>query len=205
MVMINPQNYIRESAKGYQSLRVNDIQYTNNRIIYFTGEVNAVTSQELISKLLYLDSLSNEPVTLVLNSPGGDVFSGYSVIDVIDSMKSPVNTVCAGLCASMASFIFVSGAHRTILKSSRLLVHDAAAQSIDGRLTASALSQEVGLLKKLHDDNKKLLLKRTSITPKEAEKMLSGDTWILAEEALNKGFADDILADASVIGIRENT
>ena len=143
----------------------------------------------------------DKPITLIINSGGGDCFSGYAIIDVMNGLRSPVHTVCAGLCASMAAFIFICGRKRSILTHSRIMVHDAALSRMDGRITAAAMSDEIVLLKQMHDENKRLLVKCTALTAKEAEKMLSGDTWILADEAAAKSLADEILTDAGKIGI----
>lgn len=195
------QNYIKQSSRGAQPLAVKDIQFTENRIISFTGKVEPDSAQELISKLLFLDRLSEKPITLMINSGGGDCFSGYAVIDVMNGLRSPVHTVCAGLCASMAAFIFICGKKRSILRHSRIMVHDAALTRMDGRITAAAMSDEIVLLKQMHDENKRLLVECTSLTAKEAERMLAGDTWILADEATAKGLADEILTDAGKLGI----
>ena len=55
-----------------------------NRIVFINGEINDESSSEIVAKLLYLDSQSNEDITLFINSPGGSVTSGLMIYDTIN-------------------------------------------------------------------------------------------------------------------------
>ena len=192
--MNNNQNYLRTSSKGYEALRPEDLLYTENRVIFFNGEVTPESCQELISKLIVLDQHSHDRITLLISSPGGDVFSGYAMIDAVNAIESPVDTVCVGVAASAAALLFICGEKRYILENSRVLIHDAAlAGGIDRRATAAALTDEIKNLKELHDMNRELIRAHSRMTVKEIEKALSGDTWFSVRQALDKGLADEVL------------
>jgi len=66
--------------------------------------------QDVVSRLLYLETLKpGEKITLYINSPGGIITSGYSILDTMSLISSPVSTVCMGLAASMGSILLSAG------------------------------------------------------------------------------------------------
>ena len=80
-----------------------------DRIILLTGEINDYTSNLIVSELLYLDSISNEDISIYINSPGGSVTSGMAIYDTMNFIKSDVNTIAIGMAASMAAFLLSAG------------------------------------------------------------------------------------------------
>ena len=97
----------------------------NDRVIFLTGEINDYISNLVISELLYLDSLSNDEISLYINSPGGSVTSGLAIYDTINFIKSDVRTICIGMAASMAAIILASGkkGKRNALSNSEVMIH----------------------------------------------------------------------------------
>ena len=80
-----------------------------NRIILLSGEIDDDVSNVIIAQLLYLDSISQEDISLYINSPGGSITSGMAIYDTMNFIKSDVSTTCVGMCASMAAFLLSSG------------------------------------------------------------------------------------------------
>ncbi len=80
-----------------------------NRIILLSGEINDACSSSIIAQLLYLDSISNEDISLYINSPGGSVSAGMAIYDTMNFIKSDVATICVGMAASMGAFLLSSG------------------------------------------------------------------------------------------------
>ena len=75
------------------------------RKIYLWGQVNDDTAQEIVERLLYLDSIdSRKDIFLYINSPGGVITSGMAIYDTMQMIRSDVATVCMGLAASMGRF-----------------------------------------------------------------------------------------------------
>ena len=74
-----------------------------DRIVFLTGEINMASANIVISELLYLDSLSHEEICLYINSPGGEVSSGFAIFDTMHFIKSNVKTIVVGMAASMAA------------------------------------------------------------------------------------------------------
>ena len=97
----------------------------NDRIIFLSGEINESSANIIVSELLYLDSISHEDIYLYINSPGGEVTSGFAIYDTMNYIKSDVCTICIGMAASMAAFILSSGqiGKRNILKNAEVMIH----------------------------------------------------------------------------------
>ena len=80
-----------------------------SRILFIGSEINPEMANAIVSALLYLDSVSHEPIRLYINSGGGAVCAGYAIIDTMRMIESPVETVCVGMAASMAAVILACG------------------------------------------------------------------------------------------------
>ena len=84
-------NIIKKSHRGYYLISIGDELFNSKRVIFFNEEVNADTAQHLISQLLTLEMQQpGEPILMYLNSPGGSCTDGLAIIDVMESLTSPV-------------------------------------------------------------------------------------------------------------------
>ena len=102
-------NVIKETFRGCQTVSLSDEMFIS-RVISFTEEVTPKSMETLILQLLHLEQSSpGEKITLLINSPGGDVTSGLAAVDVMNSLTSPIRTVCTGISASMAVLLFLQG------------------------------------------------------------------------------------------------
>ena len=88
-------------------------EFIANRNLLLYGEINEQTANDM---LMLLTKMSAEdpsaPINLYINSPGGDVQAGLTIVDVMNSLKCPVNTICYSLAASMAAVILAAGDRR---------------------------------------------------------------------------------------------
>ena len=98
-----------------------------HRLVLLFGKVNNAMASEVISNLLYLDSVSSEPIILLINSTGGVVTDGMAIYDAMQSISSPVQTVCIGKAYSMGSTILAGGekGYRTATPHARVMIHEA--------------------------------------------------------------------------------
>ncbi len=98
-----------ESAQGTREVSLST-RHLMKRRIFLTGEINADLADEFVSQMLFLEEESeDEPVTIYIDSPGGEVNAGLLIYDTIQSMKMPVNLICTGTAASMAAIILSGG------------------------------------------------------------------------------------------------
>ena len=95
------------------------------RIILLSGEINDNTSNMIVAELLYLDSLSNDDISIYINSPGGSITSGMAIYDTMNFIKSDVSTICMGMAASMGAFLLSCGkkGKRYALPNSEVMIH----------------------------------------------------------------------------------
>ena len=113
--------------KGSDGERAFDIysRLLKDRIIMLSGEIDDSLANVIISELLYLDSLNNDPISIYINSPGGSITSGMAIFDTMNFIRSNVSTVCVGMAASMAAFLLSSGEKgmRYALPNSEIMIH----------------------------------------------------------------------------------
>lgn len=161
-----------------------------DRIIYLGSPISDHVSNTINAQLLYLDSISNDPIYIYINSPGGDVYSGLSIYDTIQYINSPVYTVVTGLAASMAFIISICGEKRYALPNSKLMMH----QVISGIDMSFATdieihNKEVQSIKK---DMIDIIKKHTNMSIKKIKKDIEHDCWMKPSEALICGVIDEI-------------
>ena len=183
---------LKETANGIVAVNLIDDMF-EQRQINLVSQIDADVVNSTINQMRYLARINPDAaITLYINSPGGSVSDGLALYDVMKSLPCPVNTVCMGMAASMASLLFVAGAHREMLPHSRLMVHD---PLISGGLGGSALS-----IKAVSDDLMRtreiaatILSENTGLSMEEVYQLTSKDTYLEAEEAIEHGFADAIV------------
>ena len=161
-----------------------------DRIVFLTGEINAASANIVISELLYLDSLSHDEISLYINSPGGEVSSGFAIFDTMHFIKSDVRTIVVGMAASMAAFLLASGDKRSALKNAEVMIHQPLG-GIQGQATDIKIVADHILKMK-----KKLITILAERTKKDAsiiEVDMERDFYMSSEEALEYGIIDEIL------------
>ena len=163
-----------------------------DRIIFLGSEVNSTISNIIVAQLLFLESIDkNSPISLYINSPGGEIYSGLSIYDTMQFINPDIITVCTGLGASMAAILLAGGAKgkRFALKHSRIMIHQplggAKGQASDMEIN---LKQILDLKKELYE----ILSYHTGKSFKEIEKDSDRDYWMTSEEAKKYGIIDDI-------------
>jgi ATP-dependent Clp protease protease subunit len=102
-----------------------------DRIIYLGSGITSETANIVIMQMLWLNADNpDKPIDLYVNSPGGSVYEGLAITDVIDSISAPVNTVGVGICASMGAYLLSSGTGtRKAMKSCRVMIHSVSSGS----------------------------------------------------------------------------
>ena len=89
-------------------------------------EINSVSANLVVAQLLHLESQDAEKdISLYINSPGGEVYSGLAILDTMNFIKPQVSTICVGMAASMAAVLLSAGAKgkRMALPNSDIMIH----------------------------------------------------------------------------------
>ena len=82
----------------------------SDRILFLNTDLESGVCNILKAQILYLDSISNDDISIYIDSPGGSVYSGLGLLDVMEYVSSDIETINTGLAASMAAIILCSGA-----------------------------------------------------------------------------------------------
>ena len=157
----------------------------------------ASSPRSVIDQIIYLDSLNHEPIKLMIDSPGGLISAYLNLYDIIRASLSPIYTVAAGVVASAATPILVSGEpnHRYILPNSRVMIH--MSQSRFGG-DPDQVDNQVKEFKKVKNVYIEILSRHTGKTPEQIEQDINRlELWMNANETVAYGLADHVLTSFS--------
>ena len=187
---------IKETVNGINVVSADD-ELLSKRKIFLTTLVDAETSNELLKKLMYLNEVdSKAPITLYINSPGGDVYSGLAVYDFIQIMKAPLKTVCIGCAGSMGAILFLAGDEREMLPHTQLMIHDPSYARLDvGGKKPHEIQHEVDSLNKTRENLAKIIADRTGMSLDEVYKITANDTFYDVKEAIEFGLATAVCTE----------
>lgn len=166
----------------------------DDRIIFLSDEIESEICNLIKAQLLYLDQESHDKISIYIDSPGGSVYSGLGLLDVMDFIKSPISTVNTGLAASMAAVILCSGSkgERKALKRSRTMIHQPLTyggwmqQASDVEIEAKEMNT---LKKELYE----IISDRTGQSYDKVYKDGDRDYWMSAVDAKKYGMIDEIV------------
>ncbi len=163
-----------------------------DRIIYMGNEFTPETCNLIITQLLYLNSINADPIDIYINSPGGSVFDGLSIIDTINLVKSPVNTICTGVAASMGAVLLSCGqkGNRAVLPHSRVMIHQVSGGMFG---TCSDMKIEYEQTERCKKDIYQILSQTIGKPYEEIEKLCDRNNWFIGQEAVDLGIADKVL------------
>lgn len=137
-----------------------------------------------------LRSIGNRPVTVRLNSPGGNVFDGLAIFNLLREHTAGVMTQVLGLAASAASVIAMAGDEIQMARASELMIHRAQGGALGN---ADTLRQMTVVLDQVDGVLAKLYAERTGLSSAEVTRLMAEETFMTAEEAVELGFADGLL------------
>lgn len=166
--------------------------FLEKRYIFLNSSVTDKSSFEIVEKLLYLNSLNTkEAIYFFINSPGGSVTSGMSIIDTMAMIQNPIYTISTGLAASMGALIFSQGSKgfRYVFSHTRIMIHQ---PLIGGQIVAPASDIRIhaNQINKTKHEINLLLSKSTGKTLKKIEEDTDRDYYLNAKESIKYGIAD---------------
>ncbi|RDB57504.1 ClpP family protease [Senegalimassilia anaerobia] len=183
---------IRETAEGLNRLDIRD-EMLDQRVLELMTSVDAESCAVVIRGLLHLQRQdSTTPITLYINSPGGEVQSGLALYDVMQAVSCPIRTVCLGMAASMGALLFIAGDEREILPHSRVMIHD---PLIGAGAGGSALSVKARAddLMRIRDITAGVIARHSGMSIERVFELTASDTYFEAEEAVEAGLADRVI------------
>ena len=169
-----------------------------SRTIVISQQVNAELTAKVLSQLVLLEQEGHEePVTVFINSPGGEIFSGFAIFDMLNFIACPVTTIVTGFAASMGSILSMAAdkGRRFAMPQAKIMIHQPLLMGYQGR--ASECEIQAREILKTRDHLVKLYSEQTGKSREEIKKALDRDNWFTAEEALEYGLLDKVVHSRS--------
>lgn len=167
-------------------------RFLKTRTILLSGQVNKELAEKVIRQLLLLETMGDDPITLMIDSPGGDVDAGYAIFDMIRFVKPQVWTLGMGLVASAGALILLAAPkeRRVGLPNSHYLIH----QPLSGlRGVATEIEIHARELEKTKDRLNQLIAEETGQKLSRVVKDTDRDYWMGADEARDYGLISKVI------------
>ena len=165
----------------------------SERIIFLNTELESGVCNLIKAQILYLESISDEDISIYIDSPGGSVYSGLGLLDVMEYVKPEMVTINTGLAASMAAVILCSGTKgkRKALKRSRTMIHQPLGYG--GWSQASDMEIEAREINDLKKELYEIISDKTGQKYDKVYKDGDRDYWMNAKSAKDYGMIDEII------------
>ena len=184
--------FVEQTSRGERAFDIFS-RLLKDRIIFIVGGIDDYVANLVVAQLLFLESEDpKKDIFMYINSPGGVITSGLSILDTMNYLKCDVSTVCFGQAASMGAVLLSCGAKgkRFALPNSRVMIHQplgvARGQATDIEIQAKEI---LTLKEKLN----KILAEKTNQSLKKIASDTERDYFMNAEEAVKYGLVDEVL------------
>ena len=171
-----------------------DNGFLENHVHFINGDINEDSVGKAIRWIVYENLKSEEPLTLYINSDGGNLPDAFALVDVMRMSKSTVRTIGIGSICSSAFLIFAAGAkgHRFIGQNTTIMCHQFTDSSV-GKF--HDLKTKLKENQRINDRMVSLLVDCSELSEKEVKTKLlpPSDVWLSADELVELGIADSIL------------
>jgi ATP-dependent Clp protease protease subunit len=170
-----------------------------DRIIFLGTEVNDVVANLLVAQMFFLESSDpDKDIHLYINSPGGSVYAGLGIYDVMQFIKSDVCTYCIGMAASMGALLLTAGAKgkRFSLPHSRIMIH----QPLGGaKGQASDIEIQAKEILFLKDRLNAIMAHHSGKNIEQIKKDTDRDNYLSAKEAVEYGLIDKVVEKRGIV------
>lgn len=189
---------IEQTSRGERSYDIYS-RLLKDRIIMLTGPVEDNMANSVIAQLLLDAQDSTKDIYLYVNTPGGSVSAGLAIVDTMNFIKADVQTIVMGMAASMGTVIASSGAKgkRFMLPNAEYMIHQPMGGTGGGtQQTDMAIAAEH--LLKTRNTLEKILAENSGQSMEKVHADAERDNWMSAQETLEYGFIDEIMANNSL-------
>jgi len=190
---------VEQTARGERAYDIYS-RLLKDRLVFIVGPVEDHMANLVVAQLLYLESENpNKDIHLYINSPGGVVSAGLSIYDTMQFINCDVSTICVGQAASMGALLLAGGTKgkRFALPHSRVMVHQPSAGYQGQATDISIHAEEVLALKRRLNE---IMAKHTGQELETIERDLERDNFMGADEAVEYGLIDTVLASRNEMG-----
>ena len=202
-IQITPEQLMEIQGNGMQTVMSIGLaerlwlEDRQDRILYLDEDVDDHILHTLILQIAKINGEDlmtpveeRVPITLIVNSAGGNAFIGMALVNVIQNSKTPIIGVCLGMCASMAFGIFAVCHMRFAVPDAVFMVHDGSVAIADN---ITKVKDYINFLPKLEERYNKAIASRTKFTTKELSGTSPHDNWYFADELVEMDMVDGII------------
>jgi ATP-dependent Clp protease, protease subunit len=193
-----------EKMQGAGSMVSYDLlsRMMKDRILFVGGNHGAITLDDanlLIAQLLYLDADdSDKDIQMYINSPGGEVSAGLAILDTMNHISSPIQTICLGMAMSFGAVLLSAGTpgKRFSLPNSRIMIHQPLIRG--GGIEGQATDIEIEAKEMTHCKTSliKILADNCNQTYEKVLQDCERNYYMSAEEAMKYGLIDKVIHSA---------
>ncbi len=190
-------NEINEELEKLEGL---DSKLLKSRTVVISQQVDAKLTAKVLSQLVLLEQEGPEAsITVFINSPGGEIFSGFAIFDMLNFIECPVTTIVTGFAASMGSILSLAAdkGRRFCMPQAKIMIHQPLLMGYQGR--ASECEIQAQEILKTRDHLVDLYAQKTGKNKEEIKKAIDRDNWFTAKEALEYGLIDKVIHSRSEI------
>lgn len=179
----------KKKKQTLYSFDAKEVLHTHRQLFLY-GAINDNNANFIKQNLIAFDIVSSQPITLWLSSPGGSCSAGLSIIEVMQSIKSPVITIISAEVCSMASLISVAGKMRWAFKSGVWMQHPMSAMVADD---LEKIKDRTAFLVTYNKILTKVMKDNTKLTPADYKKIEVGELWLTGDQLLEKGIVSKLI------------
>ena len=168
------------------------------RTIIISQQINSELTAKVLNQLVLLEQEdSKAAITVFINSPGGEIFSGFAIFDMLRFIECPVTTVVTGFAASMGSILMLAAdeGRRFAMPQAKIMIHQPMLMGYQGRAADCEIQAREILKTRDHIIN--LYTEKTGRDYEEIKQAIDRDNWFTSEEALEFGLLDKMVRSRS--------
>jgi len=184
---------IEQTSRGERSFDIYS-RLLNERIIFLGTPIDDQIANLIVAQLLHLESEDpDKDISIYINSPGGQVYSGLAIYDTMQFIKPDVQTICVGIAMSMGAVILAGGAKgkRMALPNAKILIHQVTS-GFQGQATDIEIQarETIALKRRLEEILAEHTAKEADVVSKDMER----DYYMTSDEAKDYGIIDNVIA-----------
>jgi ATP-dependent Clp protease protease subunit len=195
---MTPQNLIipsviEQTSRGERFFDIYS-RLLNERIIFLGTPIDDTVANLIIAQLIHLESEDpDKDISIYINSPGGQVYSGLAIYDTMQFIRCDVQTICVGIAMSMGAVILAGGAEgkRLALPNAKILIHQVSG-GFQGQATDIEIQarETIALKRRLEE----ILAEHTGRPTEAVSKDMERDYFMTSQEAQDYGIIDNVIA-----------
>ena len=169
-----------------------------SRTVIISQQVNSELSAKVLNQLVLLEQEDpKQGITVFINSPGGEIFSGFAIFDMLKFIECPITTVVTGFAASMGSVLSLAAdeGRRSAMPQAKIMIHQPMLMGYQGRAADCEIQAKEILKTRDHLIN--LYSEQTGKDYEEIKQAIDRDNWFTSEEAMEFGLLDRIVKNRS--------